>query len=98
MIAGADRLRARANFCFPIVSAGLYLSVRVPARRLRQALDQLGEMDREVLLMRNFENLSYQEISHLLDIDAAAARKRHGRALIRLHKILSEGGLTESNL
>jgi len=68
------------------------------ARRLRLALDQLGEMDREVLLMRNFENLSYQEISHLLDIDAAAARKRHGRALIRLHKILSEGGLTESNL
>jgi RNA polymerase sigma-70 factor (ECF subfamily) len=75
-----------------------HLSREERARLVRQALNQLAEMDREILLMRNFENLSYQEVSHLLDIDAAAARKRHGRALIRLHKILSEGGLTESNL
>jgi RNA polymerase sigma-70 factor (ECF subfamily) len=68
------------------------------ARRMHQALAKLAEIDREVLLMRNYENLSYQEIGHLLDLDAATARKRHGRALIRLHKILSEGGLTESNL
>src|SRR3712207_8250455 len=41
--------------------------------------------DREVLLMRSYEGLSYQEIGCLLDIDVAAARKRHGRALLRLH-------------
>ena len=88
----AERLLASAS------ASAEHLGREELARRLRQALDQLGEMDREVLLMRNFENLSYQEISHLLDIDAPAARKRHGRALIRLHKILSEGGLTGSNL
>jgi RNA polymerase sigma-70 factor (ECF subfamily) len=68
------------------------------ARRLRRALAQLPEADREVLLMRNFEGLSYQEVAYLLDIDPAAARKRHGRALVRLHRILFEGGLTESQL
>jgi RNA polymerase sigma-70 factor (ECF subfamily) len=68
------------------------------SRRLQQALARLTEADREILLMRTLEDLSYQEIGYLLEIDAAAARKRHGRALIRLHKILSEDGLTESNL
>ena len=42
--------------------------------------------------------LSFEEVAYLLQIDSAAARKRHGRALLRLHKILSESGLTESQL
>jgi RNA polymerase sigma-70 factor (ECF subfamily) len=65
------------------------------ARRVRQAVAQLPDTDREVLLMRTFEGLSFEEVGYLLEIDAAAARKRHGRALLRLHKILSAKGLTE---
>jgi RNA polymerase sigma-70 factor (ECF subfamily) len=68
------------------------------ARRVREALTRLQELDREVLLMRTFEGLSYAEVGYLLEIDAATARKRHGRALLRLHKLLTEGGLTESQL
>jgi RNA polymerase sigma-70 factor (ECF subfamily) len=68
------------------------------ARRVRQAVSQLPDADREVLLMRTFEGLSFEEVGYLLRTDPAAARKRHGRALLRLHKILSEGGLTESQL
>lgn len=68
------------------------------AQRVRQAVTQLPEADREVLLMRNYEGLSYQEVACILEIDAAAARKRHGRALVRLHQLLVEGGLTESQL
>ena len=68
------------------------------ALRVRRAVAQLGDADREVLLMRTFEGLSFEEVSYLLEIDAAAARKRHGRALLRLHKILTDGGLTESKL
>ena len=49
-------------------------------------------------MMRTFEGLSFEEVGVLLEIDPATARKRHGRALLRLHKILSEGGLTESQL
>jgi DNA-directed RNA polymerase specialized sigma24 family protein len=39
------------------------------------------------------EDLPYDEIACLLDIEAAAARKRYGRALLRLREILVEHGL-----
>jgi RNA polymerase sigma-70 factor (ECF subfamily) len=68
------------------------------ARRLRQAMDQLSENDREILLLRNFEEMSNQEVGFLLGIDPATASQRHGRALLRLHKILFSSGLTESQL
>ena len=68
------------------------------ARRIRSALSELPTAQREVLLMRNFEGLSYQEVAYILDIDAAAARKRYGRALLQLRHRLLEGGLRESEL
>jgi RNA polymerase sigma-70 factor (ECF subfamily) len=54
------------------------------ARRVRGAVSQLPEMDREVLLMRTFEELSFEEVAFMLEIDPVAARKRHGWALLRL--------------
>jgi RNA polymerase sigma-70 factor (ECF subfamily) len=74
------------------------LDHRELARRLRQAVAQLPEADREVVMMRHFEGLSNREVACLLGIDPAAASKRHGRAMLRLHRILFEGGLTESQL
>jgi RNA polymerase sigma-70 factor, ECF subfamily len=65
------------------------------AARVRRAVARLPEADREVLLMRTFEELSYEEVAFLLGVDPVAARKRHGRALLRLHKVLCEDGLTE---
>ena len=67
-------------------------------RRLHDALAELPEADREVLLIRHFEGLSNQEVACLLGIDPAAASKRHGRAMLRLHHILFEEGMTGSNL
>lgn len=77
-------------------SPGQQFDERELARRVRQAVARLSESDREVLLMRTFEGLSFAEVAYVLRIDAAAARKRHGRALLRLHKILSEGGTGDS--
>ena len=74
------------------------LQRRELVQRVRQALAQLAVADREILLMRNFEELSYQEVGFILGVEPAAARQRHGRALLRLHKLLSEGGLTGSEL
>jgi RNA polymerase sigma-70 factor (ECF subfamily) len=74
------------------------LDHRELVRRLRQAVAQLPESDREVVMMRHFEGLSNREVACLLDIDPAAASKRHGRAMLRLHRILFEGGMTESQL
>jgi RNA polymerase sigma-70 factor, ECF subfamily len=68
------------------------------ARRVRQALALLPEADREVLLLRAFEGLSNQEVACVLDLDPDAASKRHGRALLRLHQLLADGGLRESEL
>jgi RNA polymerase sigma-70 factor (ECF subfamily) len=63
---------------------------------VRQAVARLPETDREVLLMRHFEGLSYREIGYVLDIEPAAARKRNGRALLRLHSELTNPDLDES--
>jgi RNA polymerase sigma-70 factor (ECF subfamily) len=66
------------------------------AERLREAMNLLSESDREILLLRNFEGLSNQEVGHLLGIEPTAASQRHGRAMLRLHKVLFAGGLRES--
>jgi RNA polymerase sigma-70 factor (ECF subfamily) len=65
------------------------------AERVSRAVSTLSEADQEILLMRHAEELPYEEIACLLEITPAAARKRYGRALIRLQKILSEHGLLE---
>lgn len=68
------------------------------AQRVRLALGQLPDMDREILLMRTFEMLSYDDIACVLEIESAAARKRYGRALLRLHGLLAAEGITGSKL
>lgn len=74
------------------------VSRRELARRVQAAVGRLSETDREILLMRSFESMSYHEVACLLEIQPAAAKKRHGRALIRLHAILVEMGLEESQI
>lgn len=64
-------------------------------RRVRQALAELSEADRELLLMRNVEELPYRDIACILELDPAAVRKRYGRALLRLRKLLLDAGLLE---
>lgn len=68
------------------------------AQRVRIAVGQLPEADREILLMRTFESLSYAEIACVLEIDSPAARKRYGRALIRLRGLLKSSGVSESQI
>jgi RNA polymerase sigma-70 factor, ECF subfamily len=68
------------------------------ARRVRQAIAGLADADREVLLLRHFEGLSNPEAGALLGITPEAVSKRYGRAVLRLHKLLFSGGLTESEL
>jgi RNA polymerase sigma-70 factor (ECF subfamily) len=71
------------------------LAARELAERVSRAVAQLAETDREILLMRHAEELPYDEIACLLEVEPAAARKRYGRALIRLQNVLTEHGLVE---
>ncbi|MBX9622314.1 MAG: sigma-70 family RNA polymerase sigma factor [Gemmataceae bacterium] len=57
------------------------------------AVEGLAEADREILLLRHAEDLPYDEIGALLGIDPAAARKRYGRALVRLQQALADRGI-----
>jgi RNA polymerase sigma-70 factor (ECF subfamily) len=72
------------------------LEARELAQKLSRAVARLAESDREILVMRHAEDLPFQEIACLLGVEPAAARKRFGRVLIRLQKILIEEGLLES--
>jgi RNA polymerase sigma-70 factor (ECF subfamily) len=65
-------------------------------RRVREAVNQLPEGDREVLVLRNLEGLSNQEVAQLLHLDPGTISRRYGRAVIRLRKILLDSGLMES--
>ncbi len=58
--------------------------------QLQQALDGLDPIDREVLALRHFEELSNQEAATVLEIQPAAASKRYVRALERLKNALSQ--------
>jgi RNA polymerase sigma-70 factor (ECF subfamily) len=60
------------------------------AERVRRLLAKLSAEDREVLLMRNYEEMNYGEIAALLDIAPTTARQRHGRALLRLSRLLGD--------
>jgi RNA polymerase sigma-70 factor (ECF subfamily) len=71
------------------------LMAREFAERISRAVGELSQADRDILLMRHAEDLPYEEIACLLDVSPAAARKRYGRALIRLQRVLTTHGLLE---
>jgi RNA polymerase sigma-70 factor (ECF subfamily) len=83
----------------PLLAAGASPSEQAQARefaeRVARAVGELEEADQEILLMRHGERLPFEEIACLLGIKPAAARKRFGRALIRLQQALSVQGLLE---
>jgi RNA polymerase sigma-70 factor (ECF subfamily) len=66
--------------------------------QLQEALNGLDPIDREVLALRHFEELSNAETAEVLGIDLSAASSRHVRALRRLRQVLkSIPGLFDDN-
>ena len=57
--------------------------------RLQEALNTLDPMDREILSLRHFEELTAAEAAGVLGIEESAAAKRYFRALKRLKEILA---------
>jgi RNA polymerase sigma-70 factor (ECF subfamily) len=57
--------------------------------RLQEALNTLDPVDREVLSLRHFEEMSLAETALSLDIGESAAAKRYVRALKRLKALLT---------
>lgn len=65
-------------------------------QQLQQALNALPELDREVLALRHFEQLSNLQTAEVLQLSITAASNRYVRAAARLAEILQRtagGGL-----
>ena len=56
---------------------------------LRQAVGKLETLDREILLLREFEQLSYAEIAELMDLRLNTVRSRLFRARMALRDLLA---------
>lgn len=61
---------------------------------LDDAMQQLNEGDREVILLRYFQNRTYPDIGEQMGVGENGARMRAERALEKLRRVLSQRGLT----
>ena len=76
-----------------------FMGVGVPANevaeraerreQLQDALTRLDEIDREVLVLRHFEELTNLETAAVLELKPTAASNRYVRALRRLEEALA---------
>jgi RNA polymerase sigma-70 factor, ECF subfamily len=57
--------------------------------RVQEALNALEPVDREILSLRHFEELTAAEAARVLDIEESAAAKRYFRALKRLKEVFA---------
>ncbi|MEO6992016.1 MAG: sigma-70 family RNA polymerase sigma factor [Lacunisphaera sp.] len=63
---------------------------------LDEALDDLKESDREIMLLRFFQGLTFTEVGARLNIKENAARMRTERALEKLRVFLDKRGVTST--
>ncbi|MBI1345201.1 sigma-70 family RNA polymerase sigma factor [bacterium] len=59
------------------------------SQQLQLALETMSDLDREVLILRHFEELTNQETARVLKISQQAASLRYVRALSRLKHVLT---------
>ena len=61
--------------------------------RVTAAFEEMDELDREILVLRHFEQLNSAEAGRVLGITHDAARKRYLRALERMKRVLDRGSV-----
>ena len=83
-------LELAAQLCDDELTPAAAATWRELQRRFQQAVEELDEQDREIVLMRHFEQLSNQEVAQALELSAAAASMRYLRAMRRLRTLLKE--------
>jgi RNA polymerase sigma-70 factor (ECF subfamily) len=65
--------------------------------RLQEALNSMGEIDREILALRHFEQLTNKEAAEILGLSASTTSERHLNAIKRLRRILQQSpGFSET--
>jgi RNA polymerase sigma-70 factor (ECF subfamily) len=56
--------------------------------RLTQVIQEIPESDRNILLLRHFEQLTNQEVAETLKMNQSSVSTRHVRALVKLKSLL----------
>lgn len=85
----------------PVVAADVPTPSQVAIRSERQerfarALNDLGPVDREIVLLRHFERLPWADAARALSMRETAVRKRYGRVLRKLRSSLRPSGRDRS--
>lgn len=62
---------------------------KLECEQVREAIDSLPDTYREIIVLRDIEGFTYQEIATVLDCPAGTVMSRLGRARGRLRKLLS---------
>lgn len=62
---------------------------KLERRQVREAIDSLPHAYREIVVLRDIEGLTYQEIANVLDCPAGTVMSRLGRARGKLRKLLT---------
>jgi RNA polymerase sigma-70 factor (ECF subfamily) len=84
----ADRRNARSAAAAPRESNQAVVPTMDDDLWMRQAVDRLDEIDRAVVMLREFEQLSYGEIAEVLHIPVNTVRSRLFRAREALRRLL----------
>lgn len=86
--ADASGLRLADHFAAGGTSPSNHLIREEERQRIWRALGELTEQDREILVMRYLDQLSFAEIAAIIAITEGAARARHYRALKRIGPLI----------
>jgi RNA polymerase sigma-70 factor, ECF subfamily len=74
------------------VAADPYLAYvrKLERQEVREAIDQLPRLYREIIVLREMEGFSYQQIASILSCPAGTVMSRLGRAREKLRRLLAE--------
>lgn len=77
-----------AQICDPGTTPRAAATMQELHTRFQAAIEELDDQDREVVIMRHFEQLSNADVAAALDLTPAAASMRYLRAIRRLRALL----------
>ena len=87
---GGTSMQLAAHIVAQMTSASKLFQKAQQIEALEKTLGEMNDLDREVIALRHFEELSNTETAQVLNITQAAASKRYLRALTRLKEIMQQ--------
>lgn len=90
--AGAEQstMELAVQLCDPALTPAAAATQKEIAGQVETVIEQLGDQDREIILMRHYEHLTNLEIAQVLGLNPPAASMRYLRAVRRLRELLEE--------